>query len=209
MAGLTPAEQRFQQIHPDHQPTPIHKTGSKANEKPEKSTTTTKNTTTTTTSKKPSRPVDSYPPVVRKLTAKNPTALTHGHLDAIIRDPFHLSPSSSSSSAAHYSASYSRVYAKGSLFGTPAQRPPSMPLSALKSAGPRCHDEWKCDLHAKGFTAQQVLILARDELEARLQEEALEEAMAEEAARASREAEGGEGNRWVDLGNGSTVIRAR
>ncbi|KAM3416995.1 hypothetical protein BST61_g8578 [Cercospora zeina] len=162
------------------------------------------NTTTSSKTKKPSR-APSSPSAVRTPTTSNPTIPTLGHIDAIIRDPFHLSQSSPAPSAKNYSASYSRAYATGSLLGTPAQRLPSTPLSALKSSGPRCHDERRCDLHAKGYTAKQMLVLARDELNTLL----AEERERREAARASGNAEGGDGNRWVDLGNVTTVIQAR
>ncbi|GIZ44817.1 hypothetical protein CKM354_000800400 [Cercospora kikuchii] len=187
MGGLSPIAQHFSEIHPDRAPVAIYKTNSSKSEMAEKAQ-------RQYDEKRASRLREvPQPPKVQR----GNKVLCSVRRDSILRDPFHRG-----SPEATYSLSYSRAYKQGVLKGTPSEQPQSMPLGAIKESGPRCHDERKCDMHAKGYTAEQTLILAREDL--------LEEKPGLVLGVGGLEAKGYDDDaEWEDMEDGSTVIRRR
>ncbi|CAK1365158.1 hypothetical protein CB0940_08772 [Cercospora beticola] len=187
MGGLSPLAQRFSEIHPDRAPVAIHNTSSGQIGMAE-------NAQRQYDEKRASRLREvPQPPKVQR----GNKVLCSGSRDSILRDPFHRG-----NPEATYSLSYSRSYEQGALKGTPSERPPSMPLGAIKESGPRCHNERKCDMHAKGYTAEQTLILAREDL--------LEEKPGLVLGIGGLKAQDHDDDaEWEDMEDGSTVIRRR
>ncbi|PPJ53055.1 hypothetical protein CBER1_11253 [Cercospora berteroae] len=187
MGDISPIAQRFSEIHPDRAPVAIHKTSSSKSAMAGKAQ-------RQYDEKRVSRLYEPPEPPKIQRGGKVPSSVRR---DSILRDPFHRG-----SPDATYSLSYSRAYKQGVLKGTPSERPQSTPLGAIKESGPRCHNERKCDIHAKGYTAEQTLILAREDL--------LEEVPGLVLSFGGLQWKNyDDGSEWEDMEDGSTVIRGR